>query len=369
MVNQVIIAHKIIDCQNAIGNDILGMYATLRNLGFKAHFLAERVIGLDGFFSNDEEIVKTALSNPDNILIYYYSCKWDYGESCLDNFKGKKIIKVCSFPPPDIFQDGPSYCYEISNRRWNEFDSFIQKHPNYVYWIYSHYEKNILEKKGILNNLFIVYPFIKIPKIENHEINFSIIDSLINNCCNNVLTIGNIIPNRGHNHLIEVIKSYINQFGPNIHLWIIGAMDNIHLKSYYDSLLKKINSNNLQEHISIINSVSAEDLYGYYLGSDEFLCMSEYESTYDPFIEAQIFGLPIVTYEGTSIEEIVGKNQIVLNEFDCDFAASALFTIYTDEKVKRFCRHNGFENVKSRFSPVQIMKEFTSALQQSISDN
>lgn len=366
MENEIIIAHQIIDCQNAIGIDIFGMYHTLRDLGYDTYFLAEKVIGLNCNYYVDEEKVNGALSNPNSYLIYYYCNKWDFGEYYLNNFEGKKIIKVCTISPPDIFQNGPSNYYEVSFRKWTDIEFFIQKHTDCIIWVNTYYEKTLLKKKGVLNNCFIVYPFNRISVIKEQKINFYIIDSLINNHCNNILTVGDITPNRGHYHLIEIINSYLYQFGPNIHLWIIGAKEKTHLKSYYDSILMTINRYNLKDHISFIDSVSMEDLCGYYLGCDAFLCMSEYENFYDPFIEAQRFGLPIVTYGGSSLSEIVGKNQIVLNEFDYDFAASALFTIYTDEKVKRFCRYHGFENVKFRFSPVQIMKEFASALHQSV---
>jgi hypothetical protein len=79
--------------------------------------------------------------------------------------------------------------------------------------------------------------------------------------------------------------------------------------------------------------------------------------------------LPVVTYGGAALRETAGINQIIMDSFDYTFAASALFTIFTDEKVRNFCKKHGRINVDSRFSSEKIKNKFLSEFARTVDGN
>lgn len=362
---EVLLAHRIVDESELTGQDLLGMHDTLTALGYEVGFLGDHVSGEAKNHAIDAASVPDLLRNPDLILIYHHSAYWDYGDKLLRDFQGKLIIKYHSIPPPYWFRSYSPRYYEKWCRGFSQTASLIQQDKKCVWWVNSHFDSVNLHQCGLDADCFVVPPFIK--DRQQHEPNYHIIDTLINNHCNNILFAGRVMPNRGYTHLIEIIKHYIECYDPNIHLWIVGPIDHTQPGSYYNELVNVIHRNTMQHYVTFTHAVPSHDLYGYYLGCDAFLCMSEDEGFYAPLIEAQRIGLPVVTHGGTGPGETAGINQIVLDQFDYDFAASALYTLYTDKRVKQFCRHHGQKNAQSRFSQEQITKEFISAFEQSIS--
>lgn len=341
------------------------MYDTLTGLGYKVGFLGEYVNGEAKNHSIDAASVPNVLSNPNLLLIYHHSANWEYGNQLLRDFRGKLIVKYHSIPPPEYFHSYSTQYYEQWYRGFTQTPSLIQQDRKCVWWFNSNFDSIHLHNCGLNADWFIVPPFTK--DLKQQEPEYHIIDTLINNHCNNILFAGRVMPNRGYIHLFEIIKQYVEFYDSNIHLWLVGPIDHTQPGSYYNELEEWIQNNNMQHYVSFTDAVPSNDLYGYYLGCDAFLCMSEYEGLYVPLIEAQRLGLPVVTYGGTGLGETVGKNQIVLDQINYEFAASALYTLYIDKRVNRFCRHHGLKNAQSRFSQEQIKKEFISAFEQSIS--
>jgi len=358
------IAHQTITDGDAIGNDILGMYESLINEGYEVGLISEYSSENMKKYHMNTESVQNFLKTSHSILIYHHSFYWEFGENILKNCKGKIIFKFHNITPAHFFKDFSNIYYENCLQGIEQTQRFVNSYQNCIWWGDSTFNSVQLQQSGLKSDLSdTIPPFNQLNALETIEPNYKIIDDLISNNCNNVLFVGRVAPNKGHIHLINIINIYKKNYDSDIHLWILGQIDHNHLKKYNNQLYVLIKKYGLERNISFIDKKSENDVKAYFLACDEFLCMSEHEGFCVPIIEAQKFMLPVVTYGGTALRETARTNQVILDSFNYPFAASALFTLYTEEKVKTFCKKHGLMNVNSRFSPEQIRNRFISAFE------
>lgn len=109
-----------------------------------------------------------------------------------------------------------------------------------------------------------------------------------------ILSVGNLIPSKNHSLLINVMKKI------DAHLLIIGNGE------LYNELIEEINSNNLEEKISIIKSVPHEKIPQYFKSADIFALAYDpnQEGLPMPVMEAMAAGLPIVIPKSIDSEEL-----------------------------------------------------------------
>jgi glycosyltransferase involved in cell wall biosynthesis len=364
------IASQTIRDGDAVGNDITGMYCTLANEGFDVGLISEYVSDSLADYQMDPAGIQNFVEDKDAVLIYHHSIFWEFGEHILEKFKGKIIFRFHNITPPHFFKDYSNIHYEKCLKGQEQTNRFIKRYKNSPWWGASVFNAIQLEQSGLDRvRTMIVPPFNRIDAIEKIDPNYKIIDDLIKNNDNNVLFIGRVVPNKGHVHLIHCIKEYKKNYDSNIHLWIIGQIDHDHLNAYGNQLAMLIKKFGLERNISFVGKIPENDIKSYYLGCDEYLCMSEHEGFCVPIIEAQQMMLPVITYGGSALRETTGKNQIILDSFDYPFAASALFTLFTDEKVRNYCKKHGLINAESNFSTEKIKNGFMSAFEHTLDGN
>ncbi len=356
----IIIAHQTITDGDAIGHDIMGMYDLFTSLGYKVYICGEYCF--EHLKSAQIKPINIKQFSVDDLLIYHHSIHWKEGERLLSNFKGKIIFRYHNITPPYYFRGFSDIHYQKCLQGIEQTKAFINLYNNSLWLGASEFNCLELHDHGLNPKMsLVVPPFNLLDNLKDVYPNFRVIDELIGSYENNVLFVGRVAPNKGHYHLIKTIKTYKDMYDSKIHLWIIGALDN-NCRPYNEYISKLILKSGLGKNISMTGKVSIEDLKAYYLACDEFLCMSEHEGFCVPLIEAQKMLLPVITYGGSALEETAGKNQIVMNDFDYEFAAAALYTIFSDEKVRTFCNIHGIQNCTSRFSSNVIKNKFISAL-------
>ena len=346
----IIIAHQTITDRDAIGHDILGMYEALIEQGHDVYACCEYCLGKAKYLPTASSVNKNLFKDKDSIIIYHHSIFWEEGDKILSEFKGRKFFKYHNITPSEYFIDFSDINYQKCKDGIEQTKRLVRRFKD-SHWICdSEFNRQDLFRHGLRSDrCSIVPPFNVLEDLEKQEPNFQLIESLIDNNSNNVLFVGRVSPNKGHIHLINTIKRYKDIYDSNIHLWVVGSMDR-NSQKYNNGLNKMIEKYKLEDDITFTDSQPIENLKAYYLACDEFLCFSEHEGFCVPIIEAQKMMLPVVTYAESALTDTVGKNQIILNDLDYTFAASALYTIYKEEKIQDFCRHNGMLNVNRRFS-------------------
>lgn len=358
------IAHQTITDADAVGNDIMGMYHILKNHGYETSLISEYFSDNIRDLQMNTGNIHNFIENENSILIYHHSIFWEFGEKLLEKFKGNLIFKFHNITPPHFFKDYSQSDYQKCAQGIEQTKKFVTYYNDDPWWVDSTFNSVQLQQTGVKKDrITVVPPFNRLDVLEKIEPNFKIIEGLIKNESNNVLFIGRVAPNKGHIHLINIIKTYKENYNSNINLWILGPIDHNPHNSYYPQLSVLIKKIGLENNISFLDKLPEMDVKAYYLGCDAFLCMSEHEGFCLPIIEAQRLLLPVVTYGGSALRETTGENQIILDAMDYSLAASALFTLYNNENVRNFCKKYGRINVDSRFSSEKNCTKFFSAFE------
>lgn len=359
----VVIAHQTVVDGDAIGNDILGMYTCLKEEGYDVSIFAENYLGTFYPLKSQRTKALKEIRNPDSTMIYHHSIFWEGGREVLLNCRGKIMFKYHNITPPGFFRDYSSTLYEKCIRGIEQTKEFIQLFNKSMWVACSMFSADDLVRKGVDQQFVnIIPPFNTLPFLDSIEPDYAIIQELINNKKNNVLFIGRIAPNKGHINLIRTIHEYREHYDHRIRLWIIGPFDES-LKNYTRKLEKMVRDQHLENTITFTGKIPLNSIKSYYLGCDEFLCMSEHEGFCVPIIEAQKMMLPVITTGSSALRETAGHDQIVLEDSDHNFAASALYTVYSEPAIRNFCQNHGLVNVTTRFSNSIIRDQFLRVIQ------
>lgn len=166
-----------------------------------------------------------------------------------------------------------------------------------------------------------------------------------------------------YNNLTFSILQIGTHENKNLELLIESAIklkDLIHIElnivgKLTQEIIDKLSLNKLKYN-SYIN-ISKEELNEVYLNSDILFFASLYEGFGLPIIEAQTFGLPVITSNIDICKEVGGDAAIYIDNTSSEGGAEAILRLYRDEKLFKEQIEKGFNNVK-RFSPDNIREQF-----------
>ena len=147
-----------------------------------------------------------------------------------------------------------------------------------------------------------------------------------------LINIGNLVPKKNHEMLIDIIFYLKKNSKFNYHLTILG------FGPLYDKLQKKIDDLNLNENITLKGNVS--NVAEYLTNSDLYIHTAKYEPFGMVFIEAIASGLPIVSTNGK------GNSELIINNFN----GFLLDNFYVDEFSKKIDEISNNINIRKKFS-------------------
>lgn len=159
-----------------------------------------------------------------------------------------------------------------------------------------------------------------------------------------ILFIGRMVYEKGYDILIEVLKK-INVKHPD---WVFRIIGDGPLKK---SIVEKIEISGLKENISLISSTNL--ITEEYLKASIFLMTSRTEGLPMVLLEAQVCGLPIVSFDcETGPSDIVADNTngFLIDCYDIDKMTERISLLCTDYDLRLKFGRNAVENVK-KFSP------------------
>ncbi len=345
----IIIAYFDIGPLDAVGYDILEEYNTLSSYGYQVYLYAEVFepdLFRDDFNIIDFKTLNNKLKNKENILIYHHANYWEEGNAILNSAECRIIVKYHNITPGKYYESYYPHGADNCNRGREQTKDITSSYKASVFFADSKYNAKELIELGVNESrVSVQIPFTRVIKLSSINIDEKLYYKLKSNKTINVLFVGRVAPNKGHKHLIETIKSYIDNFDKNIHLNIIGGMDP-NLKTYYLELQNLIKSYGLNDFISLKGAISDKELKTYYVASDAFLLISEHEGFCIPIIEAQYHKLPIVALGKTAVKETVGNEQLIFDEVDYLSFATALKIIKDDIKVKDYLIEKGLQNFR-----------------------
>lgn len=163
-----------------------------------------------------------------------------------------------------------------------------------------------------------------------------------------IVTIGRLTDQKNYLHLLKAWKK-IYQMIPEWHLNIYGEGE--HKKMLEDY----IKQNSLQQVVLKGSTSNVQDVY---MNSDFFVMSSKYEGLPMVLVEAQSFGLPIISYDcplGPSDVIQDHKNGLLVENQNIEALADAILQLASSPNMLMQFSQNSLVNAK-KYQPEQILK-------------
>lgn len=276
---------------DGVGNDVLAIHEILEKGGYNTHIFAENI---------DKRISKKAVSpvrkipvlTKKDIIIYHLSNGCSLNDQ-LREYAAKKIIRYHNITPPEFFSiyDGRN---AVNCREGLSQMRELRAVADYCL-ADSEYNREDLIKAGYscdIDVLPIVIPMKDYEKKPSKEIKERYNDDFVN-----VLFTGRIVPNKKQEDVINAFFHYQKYYNPKSRLFLVGSGQET---IYYESLCEYIKQLGVQ-NVIFTGHISFEEILAFYSVADLFVCMSEHEGFCIPLVEAMIFDIPIIAYQGTGV--------------------------------------------------------------------
>lgn len=154
------------------------------------------------------------------------------------------------------------------------------------------YTKNILVKKGIMENKISIIP----PGININAISY--VKKAVDKPVIDIVTVSYLLKRKGIDLIIKALSRVIKE-GKNIRLHIVG--DGPQRKS----LQMLVDELNLEKYVIFHGFINQSKISNYYAKADIFVSMSRSESWGQMYLEAMASGLPIISSKNTGSESII----------------------------------------------------------------
>lgn len=114
----------------------------------------------------------------------------------------------------------------------------------------------------------------------------------------------------------------------------------------YKSIFETVDILNLQKDVIFSDYVPDEYLTLLYNAADLFVYPSLYEGFGLPPLEAMACGTPVITSNTSSLPEVVGDAGVMIDPYDVDGLAKAMFEVLTNEGLREDMRKKGLKRAK-----------------------
>ena len=340
---------------DAVSNDALGMHDVLIRRGHEVHLFAEDW-SLKSVDINHASQAVTFCDNPDDVLIYHHSIGWELGETILRETAARVIVKYHNVTPAEFFEGLSPKLHELCTRGRAQLAT-IARGGHELFLAASDYNKReLLDAGADPARAFVVAPFSQVEELRAAAPNMNVVDTYSDGKTN-LLTVGNVRPNKGHVDLLEAFAQYYYDFNSHARLLIVGAEDET-LASYSQSLRELVDLLCIDGAVVFTGRVSLEELKSYYLVSHAFVVASEHEGFCVPLVEAMGLKLPITGYATAAIAETVGEAGIIWPERDPALLAESIDSLVGNESIAVQLSAEGRRRYDQKFSNEAIESRF-----------
>jgi glycosyltransferase involved in cell wall biosynthesis len=284
----------------------------------------------------------------------------------LAHLKCRKVIRYHNVTPPRFFEgihDPTAEACALGRRQTEE----LARAGCDLYLPDSAYNARELVAAGAPASFTVVLPpFHQIDGLSTVQPDPAVLNSYSDGKVN-LLFVGRLAPNKGHEALIDAFAVYHSRYNSNSQLLLVGKQHPNYMV-YFVRLQKKVQRLGLQESVLFIDEVTDQALKAYYLVADLFLMASEHEGFCVPLVEAMALRLPIVAYGSAAVPETLGDAAIVWDEPDSYLLAAAADRVVRDEAVHQMLAERGWRRYREHFHTRRIEQAFLRALDGLIGD-
>ncbi|HKR02247.1 MAG TPA: glycosyltransferase family 4 protein [Pyrinomonadaceae bacterium] len=344
---------------DAVSNDVVGMCHAFLRRGYEARIYA------GGWDESEHEVfpvteIRQFLRDPSDLLIYHYSIQWPPGLELLHDPGCRTVIKYHNVTPPEFFV-GISEWHEEKCRIGRAELKTIAGAGCRLYLADSEYNRQDLLHQGVApDKSFVVPPFHHIDRLRAIEADLKVLDEYRDGKTN-ILMVGRVAPNKGHQYLIEAFTAYHHEYNRDSRLLIVGKEEQAF--KVYSRRLRNLAAQLLSaEAILFTGEATESELKAYYLLASVFAMPSEHEGFCVPLIEAMSMKVPVVAYSSSAIPATVGGAGLVFEERSPRLMAGAINRLVTDEAMTFALGMKGWRRYERHFTNLEIERELFRSL-------
>jgi len=340
---------------DAVSNDVLGMFNTLKEQNLKVSIFAENILISDKMVKNID-CINDFIRNSNDIIIYHLSAGWFKGLETLKKLDCIKILRYHNITPPDYFFGFSPGHIETCKGGIEQLYSIINLDMD-MYLNDSRFNMVEMVSKGVeYSKCYVVPPFNNIEKLRDIKADINILYKY-NDRKINILSVGRIAPNKGFERLIDAFIMYNKYFNKESRLIIVGDR-HPWLSAYINYLDDKLKFMDFENSIIFTGKVSDEQLKSYFLISSVFALTSYHEGFCVPLVEAMSMKIPVIAYGSTAVTDTVGDGGIVWDDMDADLFAVTINEIITDRNAYFFIGEAGWRRYRENFTNKIIKENF-----------
>lgn len=142
-----------------------------------------------------------------------------------------------------------------------------------------------------------------------------------------ILSVSTVEPRKNYERLIGAYEQLVGK-GIKEDLVIVGKQG-----WKCEEVVKRIEESNVRDRIHWTHFVGERELATWYAFANVFVYPSLYEGFGLPLLEAMQRGLPVVTSNVSSMPDVVGDAGLLVDPYDVDSIANALYTMLSDDKL------------------------------------
>jgi glycosyltransferase involved in cell wall biosynthesis len=342
---------------DAIGHDVSGMFTVLQRKGVEAHILA-------GAWAPDVSLPVEPFSQYERymlqrrtISIYHHSTSWEAGYPRFLSGSGPKVLRYHNVTPPGFFAP---YCplfaaQTAAGRRQTEV--LVRSGCVDLFLGDSRYNLAELEALGApADRCHCLPPFHALQDLGEVPASISVLERYLD-ATYNVLFLGRVVPNKGHQHLVSVMAAFRRLFSRSVRVFVVGELDH-RFDSYHRELQSLAQALRVADTVVWTGKVGAPELKAYLLLSHAFLVMSEHEGFCVPAIEAMAYSIPVVAYASSAVAETVGEAGLVLEGLDYGHYAAALELLFCRPELRESVVSRQKRRIAARFSTPVVAEQF-----------
>ena len=344
---------------DAVTNDVLGMHDTLKRHGRNVRVFAE--------FNNlathrvlSAAKIESFLTRSDDVLIYHHARGWRPGLDLLREMPCRKVIKYHNVTPAKFFSGFNSTDEMLCETGREETKAVVDARCD-LYLADSAFNMDELLSLGAESaKCFVVPPFHHVDRLAKIQPDETVLKKY-NDGSANILTVGRVVPNKGHLTLLEAFAAFHFNYERRSRLIIVGKGGE-GLSPYSRLIHLAVAALGLEGAVILTGEASDAELSAYYSLADAFATASEHEGFCVPLVEAMAMQLAISAFASTAIPETVEDAGLIWPERDPYLLAESFDAILTQRELREALGRRGLRRYERYFSPERIALTFTNAL-------
>ena len=335
---------------DAVSNDVLGMYETLKKANFPVKIFADSW-NLNTLPINSISEINSFLTHKYSILIYHLTSGWNAGLQILKKINCKKVIRYHNITPPSFYHDINEEYFIRAQQGLKNLEEIKHLKIN-AFFANSNYS---LKESGIQNGN-VLYPFHKINEIIQAHPHKKLLKKLQDGNIN-LLSIGRISPHKNQIDTLKAFATYNKNINPKSRLIIVGK-EKRELSPYNLQLKKIIQELNLSKCLLHLDTIDTNKLKSCYLASHIFLTTSLHEGFCVPLAESMAFKLPIIALENTAIPETTAHTGIIWQQNNPLLLATSINYLVQNQSFRNNLIQKGLHRFEKYFSKEVLQQTF-----------